>query len=150
MIAQLLLASLLSFGGSISSTGQRSASVQLRISLTIIPVQQASMEMEQVDTRVAGIYKLKTNYLITGVAYAGTTKRDFLIIDDLGVLPKGEMLVAFQEGGAQLDRVPDLVVAMEWPTNMSERQVVAAVKRMRRHDISFEVAAKRVMKKKRG
>ena len=135
----LLLSSLL--GATATSTNGQPVSLTITFSGEIVPTQHAEINMYQLDSAVAGIYKIETKHQTTGMEDARIIEQKFLIVDNLDALKVKAPHIAFDDDGAKVN-VPETVVVMNWPERMNDKEVVAFY-RMVRKARGIEVAKKK-------
>lgn len=109
---------------SVSSVDERSTSASIQITLTLEPAMLANVDLVQVDEAVAGIYRLEAQQVMVHVKNPNNKVQKYLIIDDFGVLDNERIEVAFND---KIEiNLPPLVVAMRWPANMTDKEVMTA------------------------
>lgn len=125
----LLISSLL--GATATSTNGQPVSLSITFSAEVISTMTADINMYQLDSRVAGIYKIETKYQTSGMENAKIVEQNFLVVDNFGALNFERPTVVFNDNGAVVN-VPETVVAVVWPKNMNDREVVAFYKKVRK------------------
>lgn len=88
-------------------------------------------ELYDLDTSVAGLMRLDVEFSTTGIEDAKTEKKSYVLIDKIEkVWQKEIVLVELNDNDITL-QVPRTVYAMEWPTGMTNKEVVAFYKTVR-------------------
>lgn len=100
--------------GTAQATGYPQAKVELKITVTIVPNQNLTLNMEQVDPDIGDIYRVAVNSISTGMTDAAETSNTFLVIDNRKDADKSETMLAIIgiDGQQQLDNKEEVVVRL--------------------------------------
>lgn len=103
-----LIAIAMSMGNTVDSLpGQHEVSATIRVTLTIVPVDQFVAETEYLDEQ-AGVYAVNLRYVTTGHEDAGTFTARYLIFDE--DMTDKPVMFAFLNGQFEYTAQPEVVV----------------------------------------